>query len=66
MLLASMYEPTCSKFSHGFRPGRSCHTALAQVQHNFTGVKLFIEGDIHAYFDTIDHHTLVNILNDVP
>ncbi|MDA8204738.1 MAG: reverse transcriptase domain-containing protein [Thermaerobacter sp.] len=62
MLLESMYEPTFSKFSHGFRPGRSCHTALAQVQHNFTGMKWFIEGDIKAYFDTIDHHTLVNIL----
>lgn len=62
MLLESIYEPTFSKFSHGFRPGRSCHTALAQIQHNFTGVKWFIEGDIKAYFDTIDHHVLVNIL----
>lgn len=62
MLLESIYEPTFSKFSHGFRPGRSCHTALAQIQHNFTGVKWFIEGDIKSYFDTIDHHVLVNIL----
>ncbi|TDA67837.1 MAG: group II intron reverse transcriptase/maturase [Clostridia bacterium] len=62
MLLESIYEPTFSKFSHGFRPNRSCHTALAQVQNNFTGVKWFVEGDIKAYFDTIDHHTLVGIL----
>ena len=48
--------------SHGFRPGRSCHTALLQLQQNFTGVKWFVEGDIKSYFDTIDHHSLINIL----
>lgn len=62
MLLENIYEPTFSKFSHGFMPNRSCHTALAQVQKNFMGIKWFVEGDIKAYFDTIDHHTLINIL----
>jgi len=62
MILESIFEPTFSNQSHGFRAGRSCHTALQQIQHNFTGVKWFVEGDIKAYFDTIDHHILVNIL----
>lgn len=62
MILESIYEPSFSKFSHGFRPNRSCHTALNQIQNNFTGVKWFIEGDIKAYFDTIDHHILIKIL----
>jgi len=62
MLLESIFEPTFSNLSHGFRAKRSCHTALQQIQHNFTGVKWFVEGDIKAYFDTIDHHILVNIL----
>jgi len=62
MLLESIYEPTFSASSHGFRPKRSCHTALLQVHNTFTGVKWFVEGDIKAYFDTIDHHTLVDIL----
>jgi group II intron reverse transcriptase/maturase len=62
MILESIFEPTFSMYSHGFRPGRSCHTALLQVQHNFTAVKWFVEGDIKAYFDTIDHHILVSIL----
>ena len=62
MLLESIYEPTFSNLSHGFRAKRSCHTALQQIQHNFTGVKWFIEGDIKAYFDTIDHHILMAIL----
>jgi len=62
MILESIYEPTFSNLSHGFRAKRSCHTALLQIQHNFTGTKWFIEGDIKAYFDTIDHHVLINIL----
>ena len=33
-----------------------------QLQQNFTGVKWFVEGDIKSYFDTIDHHNLINIL----
>lgn len=62
MILESIFEPSFSNCSHGFRAKRSCHTALLQIQHNFTGVKWFVEGDIKAYFDTIDHHILVNIL----
>jgi group II intron reverse transcriptase/maturase len=62
MMLESIYEPAFSNTSHGFRAKRSCHTALAQIQHNFTGIKWFIEGDIKAYFDTIDHHILMDIL----
>lgn len=62
LILESVYENNFSDRSHGFRPNRSCHTALTQIQRNFTGVKWFIEGDIKGYFDTIDHHILVNIL----
>ena len=62
MILESIYDPTFSNYSHGFRPNRSCHSALLQLQHNFTGVKWFVEGDIKSYFDTIDHHNLIAIL----
>ena len=62
LILESVYESNFSEHSHGFRPNRSCHTALTQIQRNFTGVKWFIEGDIKGYFDTIDHHILVDIL----
>lgn len=62
MILESIYDPTFSNYSHGFRPNRSCHSALLQLQHNFTGVKWFVEGDIKSYFDTIDHHNLITIL----
>lgn len=62
MLLESIYEPTFSKYSHGFRPNRSCHTVLLQIQREFTGTKYFIEGDIKGFFDNIDHHIMVVIL----
>lgn len=62
LILESIYEPTFSKYSHGFRPQKSCHTALKQIQKTFTGVKWFIEGDIVGCFDNIDHHILVDLL----
>ena len=62
MILESIYEPNFSNVSHGFRPGRSCHTALAQIQTTFTGAKWFVEGDIKACFDSFDHHILISIL----
>lgn len=35
MILEAIFEPTFSEYSHGFRPSRSCHTALAVVKHHF-------------------------------
>lgn len=62
MLLESIYEPNFSDRSHGFRPRRSCHTALIQLQHTFTGANWFLEGDITACFDSFDHHVLIDLL----
>jgi len=62
MILESIYEPTFSNKSHGFRPNRSCQTALMQIQKTFTGTNWFVEGDIHACFDSFDHHVIVEIL----
>lgn len=61
-LLEAIYEGKFSDYSHGFRPNRSCHTALNQVQKDFKHVKWFVEGDIKSFFDNINHHILVNIL----
>jgi group II intron reverse transcriptase/maturase len=61
-ILVAIYESNFSDMSHGFRPGKSCHTALLQVKKNFTGVKWWVEGDITGFFDNINHHTLINIL----
>lgn len=62
MILESIYEPVFSDKSHGFRPNRSCQTALMQIQKTFTGTNWFVEGDIHACFDSFDHHVLIELL----
>lgn len=62
MILEAVYEPTFSNYSHGFRPGKSCHTALKSLKKEFTGAMWFVEGDIKGCFDNIDHHALVDII----
>ncbi len=62
MILEAIYEPTFKDNSHGFRPKRSCHTALKEVVTLFTGAKWIIEGDIKACFDSFDHHVTINLL----
>ena len=64
MMLGAIYEGSFENTSHGFRPKRSCHTALIQVQKNFTAAKWFIEGDIEGFFDNISHDVLIGILRE--
>jgi RNA-directed DNA polymerase len=63
MILESVYEPVFLNCSHGFRPSRSCHTALQSLKKEFTGARWFVEGDIKRCFDNIDHQALVEIVN---
>ena len=62
-LLDAYYEPQFSDNSHGFRPNRGCHTALAQIRQKFKGIAWYIEGDIRGCFDNIDHAVLMDILS---
>lgn len=61
-LLEGYYEPQFSDFSHGFRPGRGCHTALQEIQHQWRGTVWFIEGDITDCFGSLDHPIMRSIL----
>jgi group II intron reverse transcriptase/maturase len=63
-LLEAYYEPQFHPMSHGFRPGRGCHTALTTIYHTWIGTTWFIEGDIAACFDTLDHAVLLAILSE--
>ena len=63
MVLEAVYEPILLDCSHGFRPERSCHTALKNLKCGFNGVRWFVEGDIKGCFDNIDHKNLVGIIN---
>ncbi|MGP2436839.1 reverse transcriptase/maturase family protein [Streptomyces sp. JW3] len=64
LLLEAYYEPRFSARSHGFRPGRGCHTALSDLAHNWTGTTWFIEGDISDCFGSLDHKVLLAILSE--
>ena len=51
MILSAYFEPQFSDHSHGFRPGRGCHTALREIYYAWKGVTWIIEGDISDCFD---------------
>jgi group II intron reverse transcriptase/maturase len=64
MILEAIYEGYFEYSSHGFRPDKSCHTALTHIQKSFSGTKWFIEGDIKGFFDNINHEVLINTLKE--
>ena len=62
LLLEAYYEPRFSGRSHGFRPGRGCHTALSEVVETWKGTHWFIEGDISDCFGSLDHEVMLAAL----
>ncbi len=62
MLLDRIYEPNFSNYSHGFRPNRSCHTALTQLRETWAGTKWIVDMDISGFYDNINHNKMVEIL----
>src|SRR5713226_2657475 len=64
LLLEAYYEPQFSARSHGFRPGRGCHTALREVAVAWTGTTWFIEGDISGCFDRLDRRVMLEALGE--
>ena len=63
-LLDAYFEPRFSEHSHGFRPGRGCHTALSEIVQTWKGVHWYIEGDISDCFGSLDHGVLMDILGE--
>ncbi|MBA4067433.1 MAG: maturase [Isosphaera sp.] len=63
-LLDAYFEPQFSDSSHGFRPGRGCHTALTAIANTWAGTKWFIEGDIKGCFDNINQSVLLSLLRE--
>jgi group II intron reverse transcriptase/maturase len=62
ILLERIYEPIFEESSHGFRPGRSPHTALKQIGDQWQSVKWLVDMDIRDYFTTIKHDLLMGFL----
>ena len=63
--VVKIFDPTFSDYSHGFRPQRSCHTAMEQVLQNLNdGYEWVVDLDIEKYFDTVNHDKLISILRE--
>jgi RNA-directed DNA polymerase len=65
MLLEAIYEQDFDQNSYGFRPGRSAHQALEELQKcpTYWTRCWVLEADIQSFFDTIDHAQLRSILD---
>lgn len=61
-VLNSIYEPLMLPCSHGFRPGRNCHTALRYIRTNFKDIKWVIGGSISNLFKNLNLNFLKKIL----
>lgn len=62
MLLQAIYEPIFKDNSHGFRPNRSCHTALVQVKTRCKDTNWVIEGDITDFYANVQSGKLRELL----
>ena len=65
MALEPIYEAGFSQYSFGFRPNRCTMDAIKAITWTTQERKKYfwvIEGDISAYFDTINHRKLMRLL----
>jgi len=58
-VLEPLWEPTFHPSSHGFRPGRSCHTAITEAKtHLEEGYEWVVDLDLEKFFDLVCHQRL--------
>lgn len=59
-VLEPQYEPTFHSSSHGFRPQRSCHTAIQQAREYLEeGYDWVVDIDLEKFFDRVSHQRLM-------
>lgn len=60
LVLSPLLEPQFHEGSHGFRPGRSCHTAIhAAKAHVENGAPWVVDIDLEKFFDRVHHQRLL-------
>ena len=59
-VLSPHYEPSFHPSSHGFRPGRSCHTAITEAcRYLEEGHEWVVDLDLDKFFDRVHHERLL-------
>ena len=62
-VLQPILDPTFSKHSHGFRPGRRAHDAVLAAQaHVQSGRRVVVDVDLEKFFDRVNHDILIDRL----
>ncbi len=60
-VMTPVFDPGFSASSHGFRPKRSAHGALHQVQgHIKAGYRIAVDLDLKKFFDHVNHDLLLS------
>ena len=60
-VLEPIFEPTFHSSSHGFRPHRGAHTAIAQAkEHLGAGYQTVVDFDLSKFFDRVHHQRLLD------
>lgn len=60
-VMTPIFDPGFSESSCGFRPGRSAHDGIRQVQKYIRqGYKVAVDTDLSKFFDTVNHDVLMN------
>ena len=64
LVLEPIFETNFDQDSYGFRPGKSAHQAISEIQRSLTfqGYREVVDIDLKSYFDTIDHSILLNLV----
>lgn len=65
-ILTVIYETDFMDFSYGFRPKKSCHDALEQVDYmiKWNPVNYVIDADIKSFFDNMNHKWMMRMLEE--
>jgi RNA-directed DNA polymerase len=62
-ILEPIFEPTFHPSSHGFRPNRGAHTAIAEAkEHLKEGYRVVVDLDLSKFFDRVHHQRLLDRL----
>lgn len=62
-ILQEIYEADFLNFSYGFRPKRSCHDALIELDNKIIWTTSYIvDADIKGFFDNVNHEWLIKFI----